>query len=195
VGEGVFGLATDRGVEAWSAHRRIRMMNPKGSGSSACRSLPVDGDLRAGVERFLAATRWQGVFMVELLRDAAGTAWTMELNGRLWGSLALARHRGFAYPAWAVRLALDPAFSPRPPAAPPEVTARHLGRELVHVAAVAQAALRRSGDAPPLGRTLVEVGRLRRSDRWYNWRRGAGRVLAADTAATLRSQLARRSRS
>lgn len=197
VGEGVFGLATDRGVEAWSAHRRIRMMNPKGSGSSACRSLPVDGDLRAGVERFLAATRWRGVFMVELLRDAAGTAWTMELNGRLWGSLALARHRGFAYPAWAARLALDPTYSPAAagtvPADPPEVTARHLGRELVHVAAVARGAARRSGDGPPLGRTLVDVVRVRRGDRWYNWRPGAARVLAADTVGTVRSQLGRRS--
>lgn len=197
VGEGVFGLATDRGVEAWSAHRRIRMMNPKGSGSSACRSQPVDRDLRAGVERFVAATGWRGVFMVELLRDAAGTPWTMELNGRLWGSLALARHRGFAYPAWAARLALDPTYSPAAagavPADPPEVTARHLGRELVHVAAVAREAIRGSGDGPPLGRTLVDVARVRRGDRWYNWRSGAARVLVADTAATVRSQLGRRS--
>jgi len=35
-GEGVFGLATDAGIKVWSAHRRIRMVNPKGSGSSVC---------------------------------------------------------------------------------------------------------------------------------------------------------------
>lgn len=193
VGEGVFGLATVRGVEAWSAHRRVRMMNPRGSGSSACRSLPVDDDLRAAVARFVAETGWRGLFMVELLRDAAGTAWTMELNGRPWGSLALARHRGFAYPAWAVRLALEPGFSPPVPAAPPDVTARHLGRELVHVAAVARSAARHDG-GPPLGRTLAEVLRVGRGDRWYNWRPGATRVLVADTAATLRAQLGRRPR-
>ena len=193
VGEGVFGLATERGVRAWSAHRRVRMMNPRGSGSSACRSQPLDDGLRAGVERFVSATGWRGLFMVEMLRDDAGRAWTMELNGRAWGSMALARHRGFAYPAWAVRLALDPGYEPDVPADPAAVTARHLGRELVHVAAVGRGAVRRRG-GPPLARTLADVVRVRRGDRWYNWRRGAGRVLAADTAATLRAQLGRRRR-
>ena len=36
VGEGVFGIVASDGVRAWSGHRRIRMMNPEGSGSSAC---------------------------------------------------------------------------------------------------------------------------------------------------------------
>ena len=36
VGEGVFGFAGPGEVRAWSGHRRLRMMNPQGSGSSAC---------------------------------------------------------------------------------------------------------------------------------------------------------------
>ena len=60
----------------------------------------------------------------------------MELNGRAWGSMALARHRGYSYPSWAVRAALDPRFRPAEPAAPPELTARHLGREIVHLGTV-----------------------------------------------------------
>ena len=43
------------------------------------------------------------MFMLELLRDAAGTPWFMEVNGRPWGSMALAVRRGFDYPVWAVR--------------------------------------------------------------------------------------------
>ena len=35
-GQGMFGLAMDGEVFAWSGHRRLRMMNPAGSGSSAC---------------------------------------------------------------------------------------------------------------------------------------------------------------
>ena len=41
-----------------------------------------------------------------LLRDGEGTAWFMELNGRAWGSMALARRLGHEYPRWAVQAAL-----------------------------------------------------------------------------------------
>jgi hypothetical protein len=47
IGIGLFGLAAERGVIGWSAHRRVRMMNPQGSGSSACISEEVDQSLRA----------------------------------------------------------------------------------------------------------------------------------------------------
>lgn len=133
-GEGIFGHATSDGVVAWSGHRRLRMMNPHGSGSSACISLVPDTDLRARVEAFLKALDWRGPFMVELLRDATGTPWFMELNGRMWGSLALARRQGLEYPAWAVAAAEDPAFRPEvpePPAGP--LVQRHLGREFLHL--------------------------------------------------------------
>jgi predicted ATP-grasp superfamily ATP-dependent carboligase len=111
-GEGVFGIATGSGIAAVSAHRRVRMMNPRGSGSSACRSIPLASDLVGPVAAFLADCDWLGLFMVEVLRDRAGVAWFMELNGRTWGSMALARYRGLAYPGWAVLAALDPEFTP-----------------------------------------------------------------------------------
>ena len=62
----------------------------------------------------------------------------MELNGRAWGSMALARRRGFEYPAWNVQAALDPDFVPVEPTDPPEILARHLGMELAHLAFVAR---------------------------------------------------------
>ena len=82
--------------------------------------------------RMLRDVGWRGIFMIELLRGTDGTPWFMELNGRPWGSMALARRAGLEYPAWAVARRLDPAY--RPPALPPAAprTARHLGRELVH---------------------------------------------------------------
>lgn len=135
-GEGLFGFVTQTGATCWSAHRRVRMMNPHGSGASACRAIPVDPALRAAGARMIAAADWRGPFMIELLRDEAGRAHFMELNGRLWGSTALARRAGFEYPAWAAAQALDPGFAPPP--APPfrEVAVRHLGRDLAHVAFV-----------------------------------------------------------
>ena len=94
------GIAT-----ALSGHRRIRMMNPRGSGSSACRSVPVAHDVIDQVRDMISRSRWHGLFMVELLRDDAESPWFMELNGRAWGSMALARHRGYRYPSWAVQAA------------------------------------------------------------------------------------------
>jgi hypothetical protein len=124
--------------------------------------------------------------MVELLRDIPGRPWFMELNGRTWGSMALARHRGYRYPSWGVRSALDPAFVPAEPHEPPEITARHLGREIIHLGTV----LARGG-APRLA-TVRDVLTVRRSDRWYNYRRDEAGIFVADTWATIRSQVAPR---
>ena len=67
VGVGLFGLATAKGVVGWSSHRRQRMMNPHGSGSSACISQPVPAGLTERAEQFIASTNWRGLFMIELL--------------------------------------------------------------------------------------------------------------------------------
>lgn len=83
VGEGVFGFAEEERVVHWSGHERVRMMNPHGSGSSACRMKMPDADLRDRVEAMVQAIGWRGPFMLEFLRDASGCAWFMELNGRM----------------------------------------------------------------------------------------------------------------
>ena len=58
----------------------------------------------------------------------------MELNGRMWGSLALARRQGLEYPAWAVAEAMGAALPELEDAAPPDPgEMRHLGRELLHL--------------------------------------------------------------
>jgi hypothetical protein len=185
-GEGIFGIATANGATAMSAHRRIRMMNPRGSGSSACQSIPVAEELVRPVSDFIAASDWRGLFMIELLRDEAGEPWFMELNGRAWGSMALACRRGFPYPAWAVHAALDSSFEPTAPVTTRHLTARHFGREIVHLGAVMA-----RGGAPRLS-TARDVLTIRRDERWYNLRRGQKSVFAADTWDTVRRQLFRR---
>lgn len=134
-GAGLFGFGAASGVKAFSAHVRLRMMNPHGSGASACRSETPDPSLVAAAARMVEASGWRGPFMVELLQDDAGRSWFVEFNGRLWGSLALARRAGFEYPAWAVAQALDSAFDP-PGVDSSPVSLRHLGRDLVHLAFV-----------------------------------------------------------
>ncbi len=190
VGEGIFGYCDEAGVQQWSAHRRVRMVNPQGSASSACESIEPDRALQPMITEFLAHVGWRGLFMVELLRGTDGVPWFMELNGRAWGSLALARRRGLEYPAWAVEAALGRPQMPAPPAHPPYVRARHLGREALHLAFVVRGP-QSAAFAERWPRPLVTSKRLltfRRGDRLYNWNLRQPWVLVVDTLETLAAQ-------
>ena len=191
-GEGLFGLVEDGVVRVPSAHRRIRMTNPQGSGSSACVSIRAEERLIEAAGRMLGAAGWRGLFMVELLRDAEGRAWFMELNGRPWGSLALARRAGLEYPAWAVQALLG-AGPQLPEHAPPDgVVCRNLGLELVHLLTVLRGAPTDALTAwPSRWGTLRAVARIRRSDRWYNLEPGTGSIFIEDAARTVGAALMR----
>lgn len=187
-GEGVFGLATNDGVKAWSAHRRLRMMNPHGSGSSACRSQPVPAGVKPAVQRLVQGIGWRGLFMVELLCDHSGVPWFIEFNGRPWGSMALSRRQGLEYPAWAVQTALGydlPTIAefetPKP------IVCRNAGRELMHLLFVLRGRKSKALKGwPPFWRTAREVLAIRREDAFYNWRRDDWRVFVADSWYAIR---------
>ncbi len=190
-GEGIFGLAAPDGVRAWSAHRRLRMMNPHGSGSSACVSQSVPRDLRETVETLVRAAKWRGLFMIELLRDAAGKPWFVEINGRPWGSMALSRHQGLEYPAWHVMLALD-EHSPagRAVSSAAGLVCRHVGREIMNLLFVLRGPKSKAlTNWPSLPKTLREVLRIHRGDVYYNWRRDDARVFLADCYYTIYGNL------
>jgi predicted ATP-grasp superfamily ATP-dependent carboligase len=192
-GEGVFGLACNDGIKAWSAHRRIRMVNPKGSGSSACASSDVTSDLREPIENFISQTKWRGIFMVELLRDEAGTAWFVEFNGRAWGSMALQRRRGLEYPAWNVKLATCPGWAGAIPGQEPKhIVCRHFGRECAHLLFVLRGP--RSSTYrrwPSFWRTLLDVLSIRKQDSFYNWRQDDKAVFFTDWWYTVRQTITR----
>ena len=128
--------------------------------------------------------------MLEFLRDAVGEPWFMELNGRAWGSMALARRRGFEYPAWTVRATLEPGFEPTPPLQPPEVVCRNLGLELAHLAFVARGPQSEAARGwPTLGKAVRDVFKFSWDDRLYNWNRSEPTVLFTDTWSTLRQYM------
>jgi predicted ATP-grasp superfamily ATP-dependent carboligase len=169
-GEGIFGFATGKKINWWSAHRRIRMMNPQGSGSSACEAIVPDGELLEPIKKFLAMNCWQGMFMIEFLRGADGKAYFMEMNGRAWGSMALARRGGFEYPAWTVLNLLDPEFEPVAPLPKLPLRCRHLGREIIHLLMVIRGP---SSEAvpnwPSVRMTVRELLSHSKFDYWYNY--------------------------
>jgi hypothetical protein len=177
-GEGVFGLATADGIRAWSAHRRLRMMNPQGSGASACQSQAVPEQVRGNVERFVREIEWRGLFMVEFLRDSDGRLWFVEFNGRAWGSMALARRQRLEYPAWAAQMALAQKCDTSCPRSV-GIRCRNVAREILHLLFVARgpksAAL---ADWPSFWKTAYAM--IHERDYLYNWRRNDQMVFWAD---------------
>lgn len=83
-------------------HRRLHEWPPEGGVSTYCAALPL-GEHAAQMKRskaLLAAMGWNGPAMVEYRHDPrTGKYWLMEVNGRFWGSLPLARHSGAEF-AW-----------------------------------------------------------------------------------------------
>ena len=190
-GEGIFGLAAPDGVRAWSAHRRLRMMNPQGSGSSACVSQLVPEELKQQAEDFISRTGWRGMFMIELLRDEAGEVFFVEFNGRPWGSMALSRRQHLEYPAWQVMLTVDQnsgAGMVAPSTA--GIVSRNAGRELMHLLFVLRGPKSKALSSwPSMWKCLRDVAVFRRGETLYNWRRDDLKVFFADVSYTVKSNL------
>jgi hypothetical protein len=129
--------------------------------------------------------------MIEMLRDSQGTAWFMELNGRPWGSLALARRQGLEYPAWNVRSALDPHWKlPASPPLQPDLVCRNLGRELMYPLFVLKGPKSTAiTQWPTVWKSLLDLLNLSGHQSFYNWRRDDKRVFVADCLNTLLGNL------
>jgi predicted ATP-grasp superfamily ATP-dependent carboligase len=190
-GEGVFGLATEKGVILWSGHRRLRMMNPHGSGSSACVSQTIPDSVKLPVETFIKSSGWRGMFMVELLRTSDEKLWFVEFNGRAWGSMALSRRQSIEYPAWSVRLAIDPKIAPdvgKPVFE--EVVCRNLGREIMHVLFVLRGPKSKAIQRwPSFWKTFFGLFYFPFKTSLYNWRKDDWRVFFNDCWYTIRDQI------
>lgn len=103
-------------------HRRVHEWPPEGGVSTICATVPLDqhADQRAKSESLLANIGWEGPAMVEYRYDLrTDKYWLMEINGRFWGSLPLARHAGaeFAWESYARAMGI--------PTEQPEIRERH----------------------------------------------------------------------
>jgi predicted ATP-grasp superfamily ATP-dependent carboligase len=103
-------------------HRRIHEWPPEGGVSTVCATVALDQhtEQREKSEALLASIGWEGPAMVEYRYDGqTGKYWLMEINGRFWGSLPLARHAGaeFAWETYAQAIGIETAQ--------PEIKERH----------------------------------------------------------------------
>lgn len=170
-GEGYFGIRWDDTIYNPSAHSRVRMIDPHGSGSSACASREPTSAEADISNAMLDLIDWQGVFMIETLVDQNGERWFVELNGRSWGSLALARRLGFEYPGWLACASNGediPSVSIKKPG---NIVVRHLGRDILHFLAVVRGPkTSKAGENwPKLLPTLLGVFVPVRPSMYYNY--------------------------
>ncbi len=111
-GQGVFALYDQGKPIAFFSHRRLREKPPSGGVSVLSESVPVDPELLAIARTLLDAVSWHGVAMVEFKVGVDGTAYLMEVNTRLWGSLQLAIDAGVDFPWLLYQMACGESLSP-----------------------------------------------------------------------------------
>src|SRR6266851_1400274 len=105
----------NQGQPVWHfAHERIHEYPLTGGASTYRRSVHADPTLLERAQRLLAALRWHGVAMVEFKVAPDGSFYLMEINPRLWGSLALSIDAGVNFPLGLWQIARNETQSPQP---------------------------------------------------------------------------------
>jgi protein-tyrosine-phosphatase/predicted ATP-grasp superfamily ATP-dependent carboligase len=108
-------LLFEHGTPRWAfVHERVHEFPLTGGGSSYRVSLELNDSLVQSATALLSALQWHGVAMVEFKVTPSGEAYLMEINPRLWGSLALAIDCGVNFPVGLLRLATGQPISPQP---------------------------------------------------------------------------------
>jgi len=105
----------DRGKKIWHfAHERVHEYPLSGGASSYRRSIRPSAAMLQDAEKLLTALNWHGVAMVEFKVDARGQHWLIEINPRLWGSLALSTDAGVNFPLGLLQIARGQQPSAQP---------------------------------------------------------------------------------
>ena len=105
----------DRGKKIWHfVHERVHEYPLSGGASSYRRSIKPPDALLHDAEKLLTSLNWHGVAMVEFKMNANGQYWLMEINPRLWGSLALSLYAGVDFPLGLLQLARGEPSQPQP---------------------------------------------------------------------------------
>ncbi|HZD93604.1 MAG TPA: ATP-grasp domain-containing protein, partial [Candidatus Sulfotelmatobacter sp.] len=96
----------NHGQKVWHfVHERLHEYPLSGGASSYRRAIQPPPELLHDAERLLNALNWHGVAMVEFKMDGRGQYWLMEINPRLWGSLAVSIDAGVDFPRGLLKVA------------------------------------------------------------------------------------------
>ncbi|HEY2036846.1 MAG TPA: ATP-grasp domain-containing protein, partial [Steroidobacteraceae bacterium] len=118
------------GRPAWHfAHERLHEWPLTGGASTYRRAIEPPAEMLAAARRMLDALEWHGVAMVEFKRRDDGSFALMEINPRLWGSLALSIAAGVDFPLGLWKIATGVPL-PAQPRYRRGLRARHLSSDI-----------------------------------------------------------------
>jgi predicted ATP-grasp superfamily ATP-dependent carboligase len=113
--------------------QRVREVDPRGSASSARKSIALDPSLVSFSQRLITEMGFEGVAMVEYKKTADGRLILMEINGRPWGSIGLPMGCGIDYPRHLVEWCLKGALPPESISYRENILCRRVVGELTHL--------------------------------------------------------------
>jgi protein-tyrosine-phosphatase/predicted ATP-grasp superfamily ATP-dependent carboligase len=103
------------GKLAWYfAHERLHEWPLTGGASTYRRAIEPRPEMLEASKRLLDSLDWHGVAMVEFKLSPDGSHSLMEVNPRLWGSLALSIEAGVNFPLGLWQIAMGKTLSPQP---------------------------------------------------------------------------------
>lgn len=133
-GMGFSCFAIDGEIRLPFQWQRIRETDPRGSGSSSRKSVPLDAEILELSGRLITRAGFEGIAMVEYKREAvSGRPILMEINGRPWGSLQLAIASGVDYPRYVADHYLAGIAPPETIPYHKGITCRRITGELTHL--------------------------------------------------------------
>jgi predicted ATP-grasp superfamily ATP-dependent carboligase len=119
--------------------QRIREVDPRGSGSSAAKSVPLNSSLREMSAKLITAAGFEGLAMAEYKLTKDNQFVLMEINGRPWGSIGLPMASGCDYPRYLIEWRLQGTLPPETIDYRENVVWRRAVAELTHLAALRRA--------------------------------------------------------
>jgi predicted ATP-grasp superfamily ATP-dependent carboligase len=137
---------------------RVREVDPRGSASSARKSIPLDEGLVSQSQQLIMRMGFEGIAMVEYKRTPDGRLVLMEINGRPWGSIGLPFACGIDYPLYLVDWCLEGKLPPANIAYREHVLCRRAVGELTHLSNIRAGRPRNwSGTYPQFWPTLMQM--------------------------------------
>jgi predicted ATP-grasp superfamily ATP-dependent carboligase len=88
------GVRVGEGVVAFAVARYLRTYPPEAGNVAFAETVEPPDGLRRRVDALMAELGWLGIFELELIRDGDGRFRAIDMNPRLYGSLALASRAG-----------------------------------------------------------------------------------------------------
>lgn len=112
---------------------RVREVDPRGSASSARKSIALDDALVSQSQQLVTRMGFEGIAMVEYKRTSDGRLILMEINGRPWGSIGLPFACGIDYPRYLIEWCLEGKLPPEKIVYQENILCRRAVSELTHL--------------------------------------------------------------